>query len=74
MFVVPALVWLSWNSWVLQRRKRERDPSTDPEEAPGWHWSISSTFEEDVPAKLQAPSPGSILGSEILSPGLQVRS
>ncbi|XP_070356520.1 kinesin-like protein KIFC3 isoform X6 [Equus asinus] len=77
MFVVPALMRLSWSSWALWRGRRgewERDPSTGQEEAPGchgWHWPGPGTSNGAVLAKLQAPSPGSILVSETTDRDLQ---
>ncbi|KAG3257177.1 kinesin family member C3, transcript variant X3 [Ictidomys tridecemlineatus] len=56
MFVLPALVWLGWDTWARQKGKKERDPSTDSEEAPGWH---------------SPTSPGGSLLSETRGPGLQ---
>ncbi|XP_040354070.1 kinesin-like protein KIFC3 isoform X1 [Herpailurus yagouaroundi] len=77
MFVVPALVWLSSNSWVLRRGQREegdRDPSAGQEEAPGchgWHWPGPCASNRAVLAELQAPSLGSILVSEPTGHSLQ---
>ncbi|XP_070468076.1 kinesin-like protein KIFC3 isoform X7 [Equus przewalskii] len=77
MFVVPALMRLSWSSWALWRGRRgewERVPSTGQEEAPGchgWHWPGPGTSNGAVLAKLQAPSPGSILVSETTDRDLQ---
>ncbi|XP_053762131.1 kinesin-like protein KIFC3 isoform X4 [Panthera pardus] len=77
MFVVPALVWLSSNSWVLWRGPRGeagRDPSAGQEEAPGchgWHWPGPCISSRAVLAELQAPSLGSILVSEPTGHSLQ---
>lgn len=79
MFVVPALVWLSFKSWVLWRGWRgewERDPSTG-QEAPGchsWYWPSLSISNRGILARSQALSPGSILVSETTGHDLQVRS
>ncbi|XP_047383285.1 kinesin-like protein KIFC3 isoform X4 [Sciurus carolinensis] len=66
MFVLPALVWLSWDAWARQKGKWEKDPSTDVEEAPGRCWPGPGTSNQD-----EAPSPGSTLLSETRGPGLQ---
>ncbi|XP_032983267.1 kinesin-like protein KIFC3 isoform X5 [Rhinolophus ferrumequinum] len=74
MFLVPALLQLSLKSWALWRGRRgewERPPSAGQEETWGWHWLGPGTSNGSGPAKLQAPSPGSILVSETTVHGLQ---
>ncbi|KAM8774954.1 kinesin-like protein KIFC3 isoform 2-T2 [Rhynchonycteris naso] len=74
MLVVPALVRLSSNSWVLWRGQRgewQRHPSTRQEETPGWHWLGPGTSNGAVLAQPEAPSPGSILVSETVVHGSQ---
>nr|XP_019610077.1 PREDICTED: kinesin-like protein KIFC3 isoform X1 [Rhinolophus sinicus] len=74
MFLVPALLRLSLKSWALWRGRRgewETPPSAGQEETCGWHWLGPGTSNGAVPAKLQTPSPRSILVSETTVHGLQ---
>lgn len=74
MFVGPALVWMSWNSWGQQQREKfEKDPYDDLEETASWSWPGLST-STDASAELKAHSPASIPDSEVWAPELQVRS
>ncbi|EPQ12254.1 Kinesin-like protein KIFC3 [Myotis brandtii] len=77
MLAVPALVRLSslsagsWALWRGPRGEVQRHPDPGQEEAPGWHWLGLGTSDGAVLAKLQAPSPGSILVSETTAHGSQ---
>ncbi|CAK7320811.1 hypothetical protein VULLAG_LOCUS22890 [Vulpes lagopus] len=77
MFVVPALVRLSSNSWALRGGRRgegERDPSTGQDEAPGCDggpWPGPCISNRALLAKLQASSLESILVSEMTGHSLE---
>lgn len=74
MFVGPALVWLSWNSWAQKwREKCEKDPNKNQEKTAGWWWPGFVT-SKDASAEFQARSPGNIWGPKAWDPELQVRS
>ncbi|XP_036997372.2 kinesin-like protein KIFC3 isoform X3 [Artibeus jamaicensis] len=75
MFVVPALVRLSSNSWALWRgQKGEWQGHPGPgqeEEAPGWHWLGSGPSIGAVLAHVPAPARGSVLVLEAAAHGSQ---